>query len=420
MSRRLGSIFNNDCNNILASLDGERSSPADYRRVVEVILDRRPGVLAQDVGLPDPVLFRSRVATPFSKYVVEVSRQVWPETPADSAIRQQDLLERLYREGTDPLRLTVEACRARGTPVLASFRMNAEDWYHSTYLLSDFGRAHPEWRLRRPDGELAGNLDPAVPEVFEHRLRLFSEVADAYEIDGIEFDFRRWYHMVSDPLRNHVVLTRMVRATRRLLDETARRKGRGPMLLGARVGPSLDSEPSPFLFPGIFYPDEPVNASCRQLGLDVRTWIGEGLADYLCPSLFLASLPGMPLTKEFAELAQGTDVGIYPTLWPLAAWMHGVCQRRVDFDERDQRPLALYRHDLCAAALRMHEDGADGISTFNWYSHLRDAAVPHLWNDGEGASGSAADAVQTYIYPLLSDPERLRWFMDQPSALPAR
>ena len=49
----------------------------------------------------------------------------------------------------------------------------------------------------------------------------------------------------------------------------------GGRILGARVGPSLDAEPSPYLFPGIFYPSKPVNASCRELGLDVRTTLQE-------------------------------------------------------------------------------------------------------------------------------------------------
>jgi len=249
MSKDLGTIFNNDCNNILAALDGERSSPGDYRRVVDALLEHRPGLLAQDVGQPDPVVFRSRVATPLSRYLVEIARQVWPDAPTDSAERQRDLLERMFREGTDPLQVTIEACRAAGVRVVASFRMNAEDWYGHTFRLSDFGRDHPEWRVLRPDGTPAGNLDPAVPQVCEHRLHLFAEVAAQYDVDGLELDFRRWYHMVSDPLRNHGVLTRMVRLTRALLDDAARHKGRGRMLLGARVGPSLDAEPNPFLFP---------------------------------------------------------------------------------------------------------------------------------------------------------------------------
>jgi hypothetical protein len=412
--KKLGTIFNNDINNILCALDGKNATADDYRHVLRCLLAMKPGVLAQNVGLPDTVIYRTKVATTFDKYVVEVSKKVWPKESDAGAVRQRDLLSKLLQAGTDPLKLTIEACRAGRTLIVASYRMNAEDWYQHTYLLSDFGRAHPEYRI---PGK--GCLDPAIPAVYDHRMKIFTEVVSEYDIDGIEFDFRRWYHMVSDPLKNHGVLTRMVRDTRKVLDETAKRKGRKKLILGVRVGPSLNSEPNPFIFPGIFYPQKPTNASCRELGLDVKTWIAEGLVDYVCPSLFLASLPGMPLTREFVELAKGTDVGIYPTLWPLAAWMHGVCERRVDLGG-DQRPLALYKHDLCATALKMYEDGADGISTFNWYSHLRDAKIPHLWTDGEGASGSGAEAVQTYVYPLLRDPAAIRRYLAEPWALPPK
>ena len=45
--------------------------------------------------------------------------------------------------------------------------MNGEDFYEYM-LLSDFERAHPEWRIPG-----AGCLDPAVPEVYAHRMKIF-------------------------------------------------------------------------------------------------------------------------------------------------------------------------------------------------------------------------------------------------------
>jgi hypothetical protein len=414
--KRLGTIFNNDINNILATSAGVDTTPESYQRAVYAILDMKPGVLAQNVGMPDPVIYPSDVATQFDKHHEEVTTLVWPGGKAESEMsrRQTAAMRRLRESGTDPLSLTIEACRKRGVPIVASYRMNAEDFYHGTALMSGFDRAHPQWKIPG-----ANCLDPAVPEVYAHRMAIFREVAERYDIDGIEFDFRRWYHMVSDPLRNHPVLTRMVRETRQMLDEVARAKGRSKMLLGARVGPSLDSDPSPFIFPGIFYPEKPVNASCRDLGLDVKTWIAEGLVDYLCPALFLATLPGLPLTHEFAALVKGTQTGIYPTLWPLAAWMHGVCERTVSLSRDDQRALALYKDDMCDAVLRMYDAGADGISTFNWYAHLRIAQAPSLFaDDVSGGGGPGAEAVQAYVYPLLRDPVAIRDYRERPWAVP--
>jgi len=124
----------------------------------------------------------------------------------------------------------------------------------------------------------------------------------------------------------------------------------------------------------------------------------------------------MPRTQEFAKLAKNTPIGIYPTLWPLAAWQHGVCERSVRLDEKDRRALALYKN-----ALRMYEDGAYGISTFNWYSHLRNGKMPYVrLPDGEASSGLGAEAVQTYIYPLLTSAAAVRQYRDQPWAVPQR
>ncbi len=337
---------------------------------------------------------------------------MWQDKAPDGQVLT---LQRLMDAGTDPLTITIDACRERGIPILASYRMNAEDFYEHTWRMSDFGRAHPDCRI-----EGTGCLDPAIPEVYAQRMAIFREVAERYDIDGIEFDFRRWYHMVSNPLENHTVLTRMVRETRAMLGEVAAKKGRAKMLLGVRVGPSLDSEPSPFLFPGINYPTSPVNGSCRALGLDVGTWIDEEIVDYVCPALFMGTLPGMPLTKEFAELAEGTHVGIYPFLCSLSAWMHHTL---FDKDRNialtgDDGALAQYKYDLCSTALKMYADGADGISTFNWYAHLRNAGMPNHWT--RDMAGPGADAVQSYIYPMLGKPAALESYLTESWALPPK
>jgi hypothetical protein len=162
------------------------------------------------------------------------------------------------------------------------------------------------------------------------------------------------------------------------------------------------------------------------LGLDVKTWIAEGLVDAVCPALFLDGLPSLPKTREFAALAKGTNVGIYPTLWSWPLWAHGekpwmICEERsISLEKKDEQALALYKDELCTTALRMYEDGADGISTFNWYSHLRNAQMPYRGSDTNGQTGAGTDAVQTYIYPLLKDAAAIRRYREQPWAVPLK
>ena len=420
-NKELGPVFNNDGDNILCGMDAQ-STMETYLRALNVILDARPGVFAQCVGTPDAVMYATEVATTQDKHLLEVDRLVWPESDAECARSLVDSVHRLRDAGTDVLSLTIDACRERGVAVLADYRMNAEDWYAKSYLLSDFGRTHPEWRLplseeeKRgikergvdPAPEWAGCLDPAVPEVFEYRLDIFREVAERYDIDGIEFDFRRWCHMVSGPLENYPILTRLVRETRQVLDDVARAKGRERLLLGARVGPSLD-DPA-----GTEYPGGKVNSdmSCRLLGLDVRKWIDEELVDYVSPALFWPRWPGLPKTAEFAALARDRNVGVYPTLFPLPAWLAEEGEWKGPINPDDTAKIKRYRDGFCDLALQLYEDGADGVSTFNWYFHLHLAQVPRQWQHyyGYGMGGSS---VQKRLLSIMSDPARIRQYRSE-------
>ena len=160
----------------------------------------------------------------------------------------------------------------------------------------------------------------------------------------------------------------MVRETRQMLDATARKKGRKKLLLGVRVGPSL-ADPKGTEYPG---GDVRNDISCRELGLDVKTWIEEELVDYVCPSLFWPRFPGLPKTAEFVALAKNKNVGTYPTIFPIPKWID-----EGPIAEADIAKCLRYRGELGAAALRAYEDGADGLSTFNWVPHHQSGMVKY-------------------------------------------
>src|SRR6185503_6817689 len=93
-NKKLHSIFNRDINGLLYSSSGADTSPEEYRRMVLALLNSKPAVLAQNVGMPDPVIYRSKVATSWDKHIVEVSLQTWPKqdpkTIKEGAARQAD------------------------------------------------------------------------------------------------------------------------------------------------------------------------------------------------------------------------------------------------------------------------------------------------------------------------------------------
>ena len=367
-SRSFGSIFNNDEDGIIIMNPPEEMHPKSYERAVEYILEGKPGILAQEVGIPDAVIYPSEVATRFDKYVVETAVKVeeWKYEPTEKrragTERMVQSLLNILNARTDPLTITLETCHRHDVPVLASYRMNAEDYYKHSCELFDLGRNHPEWRI---PGTAA--MDYAVPEVYRHRLSIFAEVAEKYDIDGIEMNFRRHNHMISNPLKNHGILTNLVRETRRMLDRAAARKGRGKLLLAVRVGGFIAGHHSVEEMRGATSKHDAL--SCEELGLDVKTWMDQGLVDIVIPSGFLA---GVPDAAEFVRLAKDKNIGVYPTLFPgsgMHQWLDGSVVLRDIPPHMLSRLMRAQTDELCAVALQYYGEGADGISTFNWGFH---------------------------------------------------
>jgi len=60
-NKKLGSIFNRDIDGLLYSSSGAATSATEYKRMVLALLDDKPGVLAKNVGMPDPVTYRTQI-----------------------------------------------------------------------------------------------------------------------------------------------------------------------------------------------------------------------------------------------------------------------------------------------------------------------------------------------------------------------
>jgi len=125
------------------------------------------------------------------------------------------------------------------------------------------------------------------------------------------------------------LLNDMMRKIRKMTEEEGLRRGR-PILIAARcINGIQDRERS------LYY------------GLDVKTWLAEGLVDILMPihvGIPWGKQQG-PL-KEFIELAHRYDVPAYP------------CLRRVD--------RGGVTWEVCRGeAMSRFAEGADGITTFN-------------------------------------------------------
>ena len=67
--KELGTVYNACPSTVFDVSSGPDLTAQEYRDIMGWILTARPGVLAQNVGMPDPVLYRSAVATTFDKFV---------------------------------------------------------------------------------------------------------------------------------------------------------------------------------------------------------------------------------------------------------------------------------------------------------------------------------------------------------------
>ena len=173
-------------------------------------------------------------------------------------------LEKWRRQGIDLVGRLVEETRKRKLEVFWHHRVSEVDldaegagaaWQSGPDPLK---RAHPDWVLRTWWKHGLWNF--AVPQVRQLTVDSLREVAERYDLDGVQIDFAR--HIPCLPpgrqweLRHHV--TELMRMARRMLLEVARRRGR-PILLAAKVPRNL--------------------AGCRVDGLDVETWARQRLVD---------------------------------------------------------------------------------------------------------------------------------------------
>ena len=238
--------------------------------------------------------------------------------------------------GIDPLKVLIDRCHHHGMKFIADVRMN--DRHGARNGIS---KDHPEWII------LGSANDYALEEVRNVMLAFNLEVLDAYEVDGIEYDYMRWCHMFKpgEGKQNAHLLTEFTRQTRQQLDEAAERRGCDRLELGVRVPQSIEE--------------------CDYLGFDVATWIKEGLVDYVVPSDFMHIDMNMK-TDDFVKLAEGTDCEIYPAI-----------HNRISFDEPNEHYRLANLPNMRAAAQNFYGFGADGVSPYNYSFAFERRAVAH-------------------------------------------
>lgn len=243
--------------------------------VARTIISARPDIVALDATANGLVNYRSEIG-----FFV-------PGGNVDS----------LLRAGLEPYQMIVDTLRDHGITVLANVRMN--DHHGALPQWTAWEREHTGWSLGKDTGArdwksigALRQMDYAIEGVRAYRFSILSEILAKFAVDGLQLDFGRTVPFLSEPkTKNARFLTEYVRSVRHLLDDLARSRDRGRLLLGVVVPWDADA--------------------CAREGLEVRAWAEEGLIDYLSPGEWYYADWNIPLDR-WKEIVRKTDCRLYP------------------------------------------------------------------------------------------------------------
>ena len=258
--------------------------------------------------------------------------------------RESDLgaqnLRRLIDSDGGPVTIFTKLCHDIGLKFLPSVRMNS---HYDRSVADDVGsirQDHPEYLIGRPDEEfipdttqwgIRTGLDYARPEVRSHVAALVIDLFERFDTDGVELDFMRHpaFLRVDEAYGSRHLITDMLHQIRARMDEVAASTGRNLEIL-VRVPPTL--------------------ADSARIGLDVESWIRDGIVDTVAAGG--GFIPLHAPVEEFVEAAADTDCRILGSIESL-------------------RP-ATEEESVNAITSRHYQGGASGLYLFNFWHKSAD------------------------------------------------
>ena len=336
-------IFNNDGDDIIGirGLDPNTDRKQAMATTPEGLLKLRTAALAG--SQVDTIFYHSTYG--MRGFIEDSAFRTIYEYP-DTYGATDNLRALIENCGRDAMEVMVDWCRQQGVEIFYSNRMNdVHDWYFPK-LLAHIKVRHPQYTIGHARAE--AGTDPAqtlelmrkgkgphtglnfgVKVIRDLTVDAMREVCRNYDIDGIDLDYFRSPRVFPEVGPEQIEqLTDMMRRIRVMTEEEGLRRGR-PILVSTRAinspGYSLKS------------------------GLDVRTWLAEGLIDMLT-MIDIRPKKGSPAyiespLKELIDLAHEFGVLAYPNLRRAEhRWSWWICR---------------------GEAMSRFAQGADGITTFN-------------------------------------------------------
>ncbi|MCY3778049.1 MAG: family 10 glycosylhydrolase [Candidatus Aminicenantes bacterium] len=240
---------------------------------------------------------------------------------------------RAYREtGVEPLEVAVEFAHEHGIELHAAYRVAGFHFPvpHYSETKGSFFEQHPELVCVDREGNPLPRISYAFPETRKYVLSLLRETASNYAIDGVALLYNRRPPLLAyeapivegfqaeygeDPRKldslderwlryRSTFLTRFMRELRAMLDEVELEQGRSRLAVTAVV----------------CRPGENILH-----GMDLNTWVREGLVDTLIPysssvrlNSFVSAWDDPQDVEHFVSLVKGTDCTLALNMMPRA------------------------------------------------------------------------------------------------------
>ena len=338
MARRV--VYNEDGQGVFEA--DPATAEADLRAWVDRPLSLMPiDTYAWCIAFHDLVMHNSKVGEVYGRRF---------DRPPD---RHAEVIAELHRRGTDIMHVVADQAHRHGVEVVAGMRMSDThqrqpdpDSPGVTQLMLD----HPEYTIRRQDGMQETALDYSFREVREHRLAILRELAEGYDIDGLELDFVRWgKHFAREEAPFKVdIMTDFVGRVRETLDEAARRRARDRLVLGVQVPRSLY-----------------LSLLC---GLDARAWVTRGWLDYIIQCDTNSPDPQIPVA-EFASFCRDSQcthhvrMGNMMAHWGSKPYVTG--RTTAYKNSKGYYGMVLTAEEACGTAANIYGFGADGLGLWN-------------------------------------------------------
>ncbi|MGV8094192.1 MAG: hypothetical protein AB2L24_20210 [Mangrovibacterium sp.] len=260
---------------------------------------------------------------------------------------RRNVVPEFVKLGTDPLKVTNQFARENGFEFFWSNRIN--DTHDSGHRpdnpyerWSKLKTEHPEYLFGSPGEKLPhgrwSSVDFNHPEIRNLCVQYYTEVCENYDVDGIELDFFRHCYLFKEVARGAVttttqlaMLTDMLTQIREMTEKVGMKKGK-PILILVRIPDSVEY--------------------CREVGIDIETWLEKGLVDMIVGSDYFR----LNFWTYLVALGHKHGVKVYA----------GLSEPRV----KDEHPLLnrLQNPVYRARAFAAWQAGVDGLYIFNEYN----------------------------------------------------